>query len=255
VSIREDLQINNDWITFPGLEVIQNSVVGSVVLGDEDTDEYLTILNCNRQPLEETLGVDLVYYNHLHGSFVLVQYKRMTSEGNGKSVYRPDGDKNLQDEIRRMKDAMHAMERLEKEPIVDIFGYRLNDHPFYLKLCDSKVSVALDANMVAGMYLPLALWDLQMEWPHSRGPRGGRAFTFDNCIRRFNNGEFTSLLRRGWIGSAAECSEYLSTIIEQVLGSGRMLVLAATSPGEAARDYRRDGLGRFAAEDDPTGAM
>ena len=79
--------------------------------------------------------------------------------------------------------------------------------------------------------------------------------TWENCRRRFNNGEFTSLLREGWIGSEVGASQALSKIIEEVLGSGRMLVLAATSEGLARRDLRRDGLGRFAANDDPAGAM
>jgi len=54
------------------MRVARRDIVGSVVLHDHD--EYLTILNCNRQPLEATLGVDLIYYNHRFDSFLLVQY-------------------------------------------------------------------------------------------------------------------------------------------------------------------------------------
>lgn len=59
VSVREDPQINHDHVTFPGMNVARRDVIGSVVL--TNGEEYLTILNCNRQPLERTLGVDLIY--------------------------------------------------------------------------------------------------------------------------------------------------------------------------------------------------
>ena len=63
--------------------------------------EYLTILNCNRQPLEQTLGVDLIYYSHRFDSFVLVQYKRM-SEGTQGAEYRPGNDPSHEKELERM---------------------------------------------------------------------------------------------------------------------------------------------------------
>ena len=79
--------------------VARRDVIGSVVL--TDGNEYLTILNCNRQPLEQTLGVDLVYYSHRFDSFVLVQYKRM-SEGKRGAEYRPRNDPSHEKELKRM---------------------------------------------------------------------------------------------------------------------------------------------------------
>ena len=109
--------------------------------------------------------------------------------------------------------------------------------------------------MVSGMYVPLKLWLKLLDAPEARGPKGGVVITWDSCVRRFNNGEFTNLLRNGWIGSAAGESEALAKIVEQVLSSGRMLVFAGTSRGRASKDLRRDHLGRFAADDDPTAAV
>ncbi len=123
-----------------------------------------------------------------------------------------------------------------------------------MKLCESKAKAALDAGMVSGMYIPPNLWLRQLRSPETKGTKGGTVMSWDTCKRRFNNTEFTRLLRQSWIGSAAGRSEYLSSIIEQVLSNGRMLVLAATSKGRESRDYRRDGIGRFAAEDDPSGS-
>lgn len=113
----------------------------------------------------------------------------------------------------------------------------------------------LDAGMVSGMYVPLVLWRRLLRSPAVRGPRGGIAVTWENTRRRFNNGEFTGLLRNGWIGSAAGESKLLSKIIKGVLASDHMLVLAATSEGPRTMDYRRDDLGRFAPDDDPAAAI
>ena len=47
----------------------------------------LEVAYANRNPLERTFGVDLVYYNAYFQSFVFVQYKLMQIENN-KTVYR-----------------------------------------------------------------------------------------------------------------------------------------------------------------------
>ena len=139
VSIREDPQITHDSNSFPGMEVARRDVVGSVVLADGNA--YLTILNCNRQKLETTLGVDLIYYNHHYESFVLVQYKRM-SEGPEGAEYRPVGDSNHQKEIDRMLAANAALAALPQPP-VSVDTFRLSEAPFYLKLCEPKAKTAL----------------------------------------------------------------------------------------------------------------
>lgn len=251
VAVREDAQINHDQITFPGMEVAYASAVGSVLL--RGNGQYLTILNCNRQPLEQTLGVDLIYYNHRFDSFVLVQYKRMT-EGDHGAEYRPQNDHNHQKELARMVTADKLLRALPKPRDGGTKTYRLSGRPFFLKLCEAKAKVALDAGMVSGMYIPLELWRLLLKSPVVRGPKGGVALRWENS-RRLTNGEFTNLLRNGWIGSAAGESKELSRIIEQVLAGGRMLVLAATSRGPRYEDFRRDDWGRFAAEDDSSAAI
>jgi hypothetical protein len=252
VSVREDPQIVNDQSVFPGLNVARRDVIGSVFLTNGTDD--LTILNCNRQPLERTLGVDLIYYSHRFDSFVLVQYKRMT-EGKRGAEYRPASDPSHEEEIKRM---LQTEEFLRKQPASKNSGttdYRLSGRPFFVKLCEPKAKAALDAGMVSGMYVPLRLWRKLLSSPEVVGKKGGVVVTWDNCARRFNNGEFTNLLRNGWIGSAAGESKALAKIVEQVLSSGRMLVFAETSKARASQDLRRDHLGRFATDDDPTAAF
>jgi len=258
VSVLEDLQIGHDHMTFPAMEVAVRAIVGSVTLTDVYRGEYLTILNCNRQPLERTLGVDLIYYNHRFDSFVLVQYKRMTVRFHGETYrpeYRPENDRSHARELHRMIQADNMLRSWPKPGVSEVDAFRLLRRPFYVKLCEPKVKAPLDAGMTSGMYVPLGLWCRLLKSSTVQISRGGRVITWENCSRRFNNSEFTNLLRQGWIGSAAGQSEALHKIIEGVLGSGRMLVLAATSAARTPRELRRDDLGRFAAEDDPAGAI
>jgi hypothetical protein len=252
VSVREDPQITHDQSAFPGMEVARRDVIGSVVLTNGLED--LTILNCNRQPLEQTLGVDLIYYSHRYDSFVLVQYKRMT-DGTQGAEYRPGNDASHHKELQRMIAAEDVLRQLPKMNDAGTSDFRLSGRPFYIKLCEPKAKAALDAGMVSGMYVPLDLWRSLLSSPEALGPKGGIVITWENCTRRFNNGEFTNLLRQGWIGSASGESKALSKIVEAVLASGRMLVLAATTANRLSKDLRRDYLGRFATEDDPTAAI
>lgn len=252
-SVREDIHIAHDHATFPGMEIARRDVVGSLVL--RAGEECLTILNCNRQPLEHTLGVDLIYYNHGFDSFVLVQYKRMTDGADGSPEYYPNGDRSHATELQRMTSTAEMLRALPRADRASTREFRLSGQPFYLKLCESKARSPIDSGMVSGMYVPLGLWHRMLKSPESRGARGGVRITWENCKRRFNNSEFTNLLRHGWIGSAAGQSDALSQIIEGVLSNGRMLILAATSAADSSLDLRRDSFGRFAAADDPSGGI
>jgi hypothetical protein len=122
-SVREDPQISHDHTTFPGMEVARRDQIGSLVLRHHN--EYLTILNCNRQPLEETLGVDLIYYNHQFDSFILVQYKRMRHTMKGP-VYRPNLDSSHTKELKRMIAINKELRALSKSSNSHISNYRLS---------------------------------------------------------------------------------------------------------------------------------
>lgn len=254
--VREDPQVNHDHIVFPGMQLSRADVVGSVVLSDYSRNECLTILNCNRQPLEQTIGVDLVYYNHTFDSFVFVQYKRMTDSASGIAEYRPDSDHNHADELRRMKEIDERLNTIAgQDKGVAINHYRLSSAPFYLKLCQARVKAILDAGLVAGMYFPLSLWLSMLDSPDMRGPRGGVVMNWDKCRRRIRNSEFCRMLREGWIGTSARQSQYLNDLIEQSLSGRRMVVIGSTTDGYHWNDARRDNMGRFAAKDDPEGAV
>ena len=249
VDLREDPQINHDAQTLPGMAVARRYQTGIAVL--ENAQERLTIINCNRQPLEETLGVDLIYYNHVFKSFVLVQYKRMKRNSKGESIYRPDSDASYADEFKRMKSVSTELGTIKCTETRTVSSFRLGTGAFYFKLCSDSAANATAEGMASGMYLPLRLWRSLLRSKETKGPRGGRLVSWDNCRRRFNNSQFTTLLRGGWIGSSPTQSLKLHEIIEKALGSKRAVVYAATSASSSSEDYRRDDLGRFASEDDP----
>lgn len=252
--VREDPMITQDQINFPDFHLVRSDVVGSIVMSDMYGREHLTVLNCNRQALEHTLGVDLVYYNHSYNSFVMVQYKRMIQGPRGEAHYRPDSDANHEGELGRMIEADRTLLlQGNQQPEAMLDTYRLSSGAFYLKLCAARVNAALDAGMVPGMYFPLGLWRVMCQASEMRGPKGGLVMTWDNCRRRLNNSEFSRLLRQGWIGSAAGQSSHLQSLIEKSLQGRRMVVIGATSAGPMWDDARRDNLGRFAAQDDPEG--
>lgn len=48
------------------------------------------------QAAETTLGADLIYISETHGSFVLVQYKTMRDRLDGRPVFRPTADRNVE---------------------------------------------------------------------------------------------------------------------------------------------------------------
>jgi hypothetical protein len=249
VDVREDPQINHDAETLPGMEVAKRYQTGIAVL--ENARERLTIINCNRQKLEETLGVDLVYYNHSFKSFVMVQYKRMKRDASDNASYRPSSDGSYAVEIERMTGINTELRGIKCKRRNKIDGFRLASAPFFFKICSDRVARATEEGMASGMYVPLRLWRSLLKSKTTEGPRGGRVVTWDNCTRRFNNSEFTSLLRHGWIGSTPTQSEKLDEIIEKALAGKRMVVYAATSASSGREDYLRDDNGRFASDDDP----
>jgi len=250
VSLREDPQIIHDSATFPGMEVARRSQVGAVEMVNE-RGERLTIMNCNRQPLEQTLGVDLIYYNHLYESFILIQYKRMVEEAKGKVCYRPDNDANYNDELKRMQTINELIATPATQTSRTVGAFRLSMFPFYIKLCESKAKAALDEGMVSGMYLPIDLWQRFVDSPQAKGKRGGIAIGWHNCPRHFNNGDFTALLRAGWIGSAEGQTKILGDLIETILSGRHMLIIGATAAHPTNEEPLRDTFGRFTTEDDP----
>ena len=227
--LREDTMIINDAGVFGDWSEIERYQVGGAMF--ERGEERLTIINANRTPIEQSLGVDLIYYRHRYHSFVMVQYKRMLQEG-GKWVYRPQHDRSYEKELRRMKDFESAYPDVPREWTVD--EYRLHARAFYWKLCESVTFKPTSAELIPGMYLPLDYWETLVKSGRARGDMGALAIGRSNTERYFNNTLFTQLVQDGWVGSRADTSNVVSDVIRQCLENGKSVIIAAAQPRKIA---------------------
>jgi hypothetical protein len=196
----------------------------------ERGNERLTVINANRNPIETTLGVDLVYYDHTHDSYIMVQYKRMqqTSDENSSAVYYPRLDHTFSEEYQRMSSFIQA------NPVPSTFtsskSYRLNANPFYFKFCPKVILNPTATTMINGMYLSLDYFDCFRGSPESRGRRGAEcAVRYDSPQKHYNNTQFVSLFQQGWIGSSMINTRAITEIINRALQSDKSLLIAESS--------------------------
>jgi hypothetical protein len=214
--LREDAIVQHDLGVFGDWDIVRGeSVVGSVKF--ERGGSKLTVVSVNRLPLEETLGVDLIYYHETYDAFVLVQYKRMGKEDGLGWVYRPDG--NHAAEVERME----AIPSSHPDPL-DALNYRLNFGACYFKLCESVTFDPTTTRLLPGMYLPLDYVAALVST--ARGPRGGPAYGYSTVPRHLNNSQFVELVQDGWVGSSGDVSDALREFIEARVADGRSVLFA-----------------------------
>ena len=227
VTLREDPMIVHDAGVFGDWEVVKRSAVGSVRF--KSGDRSLTVINVNRSPIEETLGVDLIYYNEHFDAFVLVQYKRMLKRAQAGWVYRPDA--NHDGEIERMA----KIRSVAADPL-DALNYRLAPAACFFKLCESVVFDPDASRLLRGMYLPLDY--VTACAASAKGIRGGSAYGYSTVPRHLNNTLFVQLVQDGWVGSAGTASDDLREFVEARVEDGRSMMLA-TGSGAPKRGPRR----------------
>jgi hypothetical protein len=218
--LREDPMVINDMLKVPGFDLIRTTPYSSAVFVSET--ERLTVVLANRLPLEEQTGADLIYYNETFKSFVMVQYKAMERDENDNTFRLPSPQ--LEDEIKRMDKLLEIFRTCNPNDNRD--GFRLNENPFYLKLCPRIVFEPDTIELVSGMYLPLDYWKFLELDPSLIGPKGGRRVTYGNVGRYLNNTEFINLVAKAWIGTNFNQSEVLIPIVREVVETGRAVVIA-----------------------------
>ena len=217
-KLLEDRMVDFDASVFGEWRRQPSSVVG--LASFQQNGRQLTIINVNRTDVEHALGVDLVYYNHHFGAYVLVQYKRMGKKGSGSGhEYRPDSQ--LESELRRMRSLGRAATAASRPS-----EYRLNDSGMYLKLCPSTTRSLGASDLIRGMYLPLEYWDLALASNLTLGERGGRVVTFENIGRHLSNSQFIDLVGSGWIGSRGLASNRVTGIVRASLSGRKSVILA-----------------------------
>lgn len=219
-TIREDPMVNHDSQVFGDWSKITQHAQGAVEFAKEN--QKITLMNVNRQPLEKTLGVDLLIYHHTYKSYIFIQYKRMTKETD-LYIYRPT-DSTYKAEIERMNSFMETINLDVTNK--DLENYRFNNDLFYFKLCPARIENSHSNRMVNGMYLPLELWTILLEDDCTNGPKGGKQLSFNNTGRYFSNTQFINLAQNGWIGSRIENFKNVTDIIMASINSDNSITLA-----------------------------
>jgi hypothetical protein len=219
----EDSAIANDVQYFGDWRPLRRSVVGAVEF--HGPRQVVTVINVNRTRVERSTGVDLIYYHHQHDAYTMVQYKRMTRaslEGvTETAVYRPNSDRSLQPELRRMARLNREVRRARS-----LASFRLHRGPAFIKLCPPLHLDPTSADLIRGMYLPFEFFALLLVSDESRGPRGGVRITFESAGRHLNNTQFIELVQSGWIGSHDLASQRIHRLVRGGLEAGRSVLLA-----------------------------
>ena len=218
VRIHEDVVIQEHARRVPGFSLVgEEDLTGRAVF--ENGSERLEIVTANKLPLEQVLGVDLIYYNATRQNIVMVQYKMLERERTGPDtdwIYRPDGQ--LDEELLRMKQFSKAQPPGPHE-------YRMNPQVFYLKF------VRRDAELgKSPITMPIDHFDVMRHDPGCAGPRGGFKVSYDALDGRYlRQSPFLDLIRSGYIGAYADTTAALKSLVDATLENHRAVIAAVQS--------------------------
>lgn len=218
--LQEESALQHDLFNWPGMSATHNS--GTSVF--EQGPRRLEVVYANRNALEKTLGVDLIYYNSTFEMFVLVQYKLMKDES-GEMIYRRD--KNIEEELSRM-DLIYQKNK-EPSPIKKHEHFRLNDDGFFFKFVPNRGIHATSGELIRGMYCTREYVHFLLSEVGPRGPKEGTKISFKNSPRYLTNSQFTDSVHSGWLGSRGLQSKAIFSIVREYYETGRAIVFARES--------------------------
>lgn len=218
--VQEESAIQHDLFNWDGKTPTHTSGISVF----EQGGRKLSVIYANRNTLERTLGVDLIYYNEHFELFVLVQYKIMREE-NGVMLYRPDPQ--LAEEMARMDSFREAAKTVA--PIVDHHEYRLSDDGFLVKMVPNKGLIPASGELIKGMYLSREYMHFLIGENGPKGPRGGQGISFENAKRYLTNSDFSSMVRAGWIGTRSSGTDALKRLIKEYYETNRAVMVAHES--------------------------
>jgi hypothetical protein len=214
VPVHEDAVIEHDARTASGFALKGSALTGRAVF--RRGDEVLEVITANKRPLEEALGVDLIYLNAVKMNVVMVQYKMLEPQrtsGSTDWLYRPDAQ--LRKELARMElfARTHTPGPLE---------YRINPQVFYLRF------IRRDAELgKSTMTMPIDHFEVLRGDPACKGRRGAFRISYDTLAGRYLRQDgFLDLVSAGYIGAYAKETADLTAIIDAVLKNDRAVVAA-----------------------------
>ncbi len=209
----EEDALQHDLFNWDGLSPEHRTGISTFTHGKKRLD----LVYANRNALEKTLGVDLIYYKQPLGLFVLVQYKLMRDEGK-QMVYRPN------DQLREELDRMNRFcdEYAAQASLGSHEDFRLNSDGFFLKLVPNRGLSPASGELIKGMYLPREYANFLFV----SGPQRAKAVHFKEPFRYLTNTEFIQAVNGGWIGTRGIGTNIIRSVVTQFLESGKAVLLA-----------------------------
>ena len=210
----EDNVVHSDASRLPGFDAISTDVTGRAVF--QKRDERLVIYTANKLPLEQMLGVDLIYINETRGNIVMLQYKMLEedkqTDENRDWLFRPD--QQLRDEISRMR---------LPECSGSLSDYRLSRNPFFFKFVKRKV--VDDTNQ--SFLVSLDHLNQILAAPETKGPKGGLRVSYEALDGTYlREADMLGLIRSGYIGTHKAETASMATIIQEAAKGNKAVVLA-----------------------------
>lgn len=216
-GIHEDAVIEHDARVIPGFRLSKSDLTGRAIFRKDS--EVLEVITANKRPLEEALGIDLIYLNAIKQNIVMVQYKmleRLKTSEQTDWLYRPD--KQLKEEISRMK-------RFSNSHVPGPLEYRINPQVYYLRFVRRDAELGKQA-----VTMPIDHFETLRNDPEYKGPKGAFRISYETLNGRYLRQEgFLDLLRSGYIGAYAQETNDLTNLIRIIIRKGRAVVAAIQS--------------------------
>ena len=182
-------------------------ITGRAIYRNES--EELIIYTANKNPLENLLGVDLIYINNIQKNMVMVQYKMLEKEGDSW-IFR-DNNHQLRDEAERMNSIKEILNDNSQNE------YRLNPSPFFLRFIKRQSS----GNNPISFCISLDHYQQIMNQPVTLGTRGGRRIGYDEMQKHYiGKSELEGLIRSGYVGTYSQDTDNIHEII-RLISSGQ----------------------------------
>lgn len=215
--IHEDAVIEHDTRVISGFGLSKSDLTGRAIFRKDS--EMLEVITANRRPLENALGIDLIYLNAIKQNIVMVQYKMLESSRTAEQtdwLYRPD--KQLEEEISRMK-------RFSNSHVPGPLEYRINPQVYYLRFVRRDAELGRQA-----VTMPIDHFKTLRNDPECKGPKGAFRISYDTLGGRYLRQEgFLDLLRSGYIGAYAQEAGDLTNLIQNIIRNDRAVVAAKQS--------------------------
>jgi hypothetical protein len=225
-----------DLSRFDGKLISKRASASVAKFEDRAGRTKLVVFSVNKKPIEEELGVDLLYWDQDHDTFTFVQYKRLEQVKTGRGT-------DWEWAYLRRSEIAKQLDLMPKTPQIatNAKDWRATETPFWFKFVRGDAGIVQDNKALKGMNVPADWLRMAMNDDTLKsGPKGGFRLTYDNA-KYINRGGFTELVKRGFVGTTSVRSKSFKKILTS-LGRDRELILAVKSEWTDERDTRPDAL-------------